>query len=227
MKINTDKGVEVLISAKSFELVKDYEWKLNNGYVYRDVVNNDDSRTRLYLHRIVTRAPNGLVVDHINGNTLDNRLENLRICTTAENVRNRVKPRNSTNSYKGVRNRCGNYEASIGSGDTHKYLGTYKTEEDAAIAYNIAATELYGVFARLNGVELPYEGYIPQRIVGTSIYRGVSYSNTFGNWIAKLQANKKRRHLGYYDDEVSAAIAYNTAAKELLGDKAKLNVITA
>ena len=126
MKIKTVNGTEILISDESFVLVKGFDWNLNNGYVYRDVVNNDGSRTRLYLHRVLTEAPKGLVVDHINGNTLDNRLENLRICTTAENVRNRAKPKgDSINTYKGVRLRGSGYEASIGSGNKHKYLGTY------------------------------------------------------------------------------------------------------
>ena len=227
MKLKLKCGRESLISEESFEKVSEFIWSYNNGYAYRDVVNIDGSRTRLYLHREIADAPSGLVVDHINGDPLDNRLENLRVCTTSDNLRNRAKPKHAKLSvFKGVRPRCGNFEASIGRtfGD-HEYLGVYRTELDAAIAYNLAATRKYGEFARLNEIPFNYSEYTPQRVVGSSKHRGVSFSTTAGKWIAKIQVNKKRRHLGYFDSEESAALAYNSAAVEVLGEKAKLNVI--
>lgn len=221
-------GTILIFDEADLQVIEKFNWQSNTGYIfYTKYI--DGKSTRFYLHRVLTNAPKGLVVDHINGNPSDNGRSNLRVCQVKENVRNRAKPLSGTLSeYKGVKSRCGNYEASIGrTKGEYEYLGVYKTEIDAAIAYNIAATRKYGEFARLNDIPFDYSDYKPQRVVGTSKYRGVSYSTTAGKWIAKLQVNKKRRHLGYYDDEVSAAKAYNTAAKELLGDKAKLNIIIA
>ncbi len=219
-------GTVLIFDEADLPIINSHNWQSNNGYIFY-TKSIDGKMTRFYLHRVLTGASEGLVVDHINGNPSDNRRENLRICKVKDNARNRAKPRTgSLSAYKGVKPRCGKYEASIGrTKSEYEYLGVYETELDAAIAYNIAASKKYGEFARLNEIPFDYSNYIPQRVVGTSVYRGVSYSTTFGKWIAKLQVNKKRRHLGYYDDEISAAMAYNEVALRELGDKAKLNVI--
>lgn len=106
------------------------------------------------LHRFITGAASGLSVDHINGDPLDNRRSNLRVCTHAQNLANRRKNANSKNKFKGVgRSRHPNaWYASIGSG-RHKgrqYLGYFKSEEEAAAWYDIAAVLTYGEFACLN-----------------------------------------------------------------------------
>ena len=94
-----------------------------------------------------------LMVDHINRNGLDNTRKNLRICTRSENLMNSKKPElNSTSKYKGV-NKCGNsWRAEIRLNRKGFYLGKFKTEKEAALAYNKKAIELFGEFARLNEV---------------------------------------------------------------------------
>jgi len=219
-------GTVLIFDETDLPIIEAHNWQSNNGYIFY-AKSIDGKMKRFYLHRVLTDAPKGFVVDHTNGNPSDNRRENLRICSIKDNARNRAKSKTGILSvYKGVRPRCGKFEATIGrTKSEYEYLGVYETEIDAAIAYNIAAVHKYGEFARLNEIPFDYSNYIPQRVVGTSEYRGVSYSATFGKWIAKLQVNKKRRHLGYYNDEISAALAYNEAAILELGGKAKLNVI--
>lgn len=105
------------------------------------------------MHRLITGAPDGLTVDHINGNGLDNRQCNLRICTLAQNLANREKS-NGRHPYKGiwqnpVTNRWG---ASIQCDGLKHHLGYFDSPEDAARAYNEAATRLHGPFAKLNPI---------------------------------------------------------------------------
>lgn len=106
------------------------------------------------LHRVVTAAPAGMVVDHINGNTLDNRKANLRVCTRRENLANRRKQSNSGQRFKGISSdsRARGWNVAIGSSSqgTRKYIGRYKTEEEAAAMYDLAAVLTFGEFACLN-----------------------------------------------------------------------------
>ena len=99
------------------------------------------------LSRSIMNAPEGMVVDHINGNRLDNRRKNLRICSQAENLRNRKRNKNCSSGFKGVyarRNRC---QARITARGKCHYLGSFKTPEAAHEAYCKAARSLHGDFA--------------------------------------------------------------------------------
>lgn len=102
------------------------------------------------LARLIVDAPEGLVVDHINGNPLDNRRENLRLCTVKENNWNRRRRIGGSSRFKGV-SRAGNrWKAIIWPNGSQKYLGSYADPEEAARAYDRAAAEEYGEFACLN-----------------------------------------------------------------------------
>lgn len=91
-----------------------------------------------------------LEVDHINGNTLDNRLENLRIVTHRQNCFNKVKRSDSKQPYKGVHKHSANtWRARIGNGGRLR-MACFKTAEEAAKQYDIWAKELHGPYARLN-----------------------------------------------------------------------------
>lgn len=110
----------------------------------------------VYLHRSITRCPQGYVVDHINGNPLDNRRVNLRICTQKQNAANVHKPA----KWKGVylrKNGKGIYwQSQIKmNGKTHS-LGCFKNPVEAAAAYNKSAEKYFGEFACLNDLSLPY-----------------------------------------------------------------------
>lgn len=145
------QGKEAVVCDCHYDLVKDYKWHYNCGYV-RD-------RYGKKIHRIITNAPSGFVVDHINGNTLDNQCTNLRICTQTQNNANRKINRTSTTGLKGVSfdkygNRKNKWRASIHHDGKRLHLGRFFTKELAAISYNTAAKKLKGEYAKLNEVNI-------------------------------------------------------------------------
>ena len=106
----------------------------------------------LKMHRALLGVGAGQIIDHINGNGLDNRRCNLRICSPVENARNRRVNRASTSGFKGVTKvPCASpWRAQIKLRSRTKYLGWFKTAEEAARAYDAAAREHFGDFAWLN-----------------------------------------------------------------------------
>ena len=109
-------------------------------------------RLLMEIHHPELRDNPNLQVDHINGNRLDNRKENLRLVTPQQNNMNRKPLKNSTSKYKGVfwdKNR-NKWLVLIMIGDKSRYLGRYQDEREAALAYDKAAKKLFGEYAYLN-----------------------------------------------------------------------------
>ena len=102
------------------------------------------------MHRWVLEAPPGVVVDHINGNGLDNRRSNLRLCRHAENIRNQRPQIGRSSRFKGVRKRGDKWAAMIQHDGDKIWLGSFDDEERAARQYDRAARVLFGPFARTN-----------------------------------------------------------------------------
>jgi len=97
-------------------------------------------------------SPDGWLVDHIDGNRQNNSKENLRLCTYEENSRHYSKQRTSKNKYKGVSKEQGKWRARIRTGVERFNIGTFDTEEEAALAYNVAAAHFFKEFACLNNI---------------------------------------------------------------------------
>ena len=154
------QGRIVLVDDDDFEKVSSYRWRLcgkgPNKYAITNSPRKLGVRTGILMHRMLMGAEkgDGKFVDHINGNGLDNRRENLRFATLSQNQANTHVVK-SASGYKGVFKHCkGNWEARIGYSyagkKKYKSLGVFKDKREAAIAYNTAALVLYGEYAKLN-----------------------------------------------------------------------------
>lgn len=112
---------------------------------------------QIQMPREIMRARTYEVVDHINRDTLDNRKENLRLCSLYQNGLNKGLYRNNKSGYKGVSIRKdkikNKYAAYIRFNKKLKHLGFFPTLELAATAYNDAATKFHGEFASLNTIK--------------------------------------------------------------------------
>lgn len=112
----------------------------------------------VYLHRLILKAPKRLAVDHVNGNGLDNRRENLRLCTRFQNSQNSVGWSRRKCPFKGVSKikratgrKGGNpWEARICWEGKQRVIGVFKTAYEAALAYDDCARTFHGAYARLN-----------------------------------------------------------------------------
>jgi len=138
------KGHTAIIDASDAHVLKEnwYAIVRKSGYVH--VLNSKQS-----LARRIMQAPKGMVVDHINRDTLDNRRSNLRLCTVAENSRNRKGY--GKFPHKGLAlTESGRWVAQIIVNRKYYRLGTYDSMEKAALMYDVAAKAYHGAFARIN-----------------------------------------------------------------------------
>jgi len=154
-KIQLSKGKVALVDADMFDYLNQWSWFYHkNGYAMRSY-RKDGKYRKDRMHRVVVNAPLGLDVDHINGNKLDNRRENLRIATRSQNNANKRMQSNNTSGYRGVNwhKQRGKWVAKIQVDRKSIHLGLYEKKEDAARAYNKAAVLYYGEFAQLNNIK--------------------------------------------------------------------------
>lgn len=148
------------VDDEDFERVSQYRWyALWNGNKWYAIANIDDKT--VYLHRLILETPTGFDVDHIDNNGLDNRRQNIRNCTHAENLRNQEPQKNTMSCFKGVVwNKLKlKWQARIKVNGKQRYLGCFDNEDEAALAYNEAAKKYFGEFARLNFIVKPGESY--------------------------------------------------------------------
>lgn len=147
------KGQVALVSSSDYLRVMERRWTLGqNGYVY---LARHGSEKKASLHRFLIGGGVSDFVDHINGDRLDNRRENLRLCAQAENNRNQLKSKFPKSSkYKGVYldKVSGRWHAQITFQGKQYYLGKHHQEIAAALAYNEKAKALFGDFAKINTV---------------------------------------------------------------------------
>jgi hypothetical protein len=142
------KIAEAIIDKEDYEKVKDYKWhKGHSNYIV-------SAKNGIRLHRLIMNYPSNMEIDHKNHNKLDNRKENLRVCTGSQNKMNGKIHKDNFSKFKGVSwNKKNNkWVACIYTNNKNKFLGCFNNKIDAAIAYNNAALKYYGEFALLNKI---------------------------------------------------------------------------
>lgn len=154
IKLTQDK--EMLVDDEDYDILMENKCQYHHmGYAVTSKKINGEYK-QFQVHRLILKlTTKDKAVDHINGNKLDNRKQNLRLATTQENGMNRAKHKKFTSEYKGVgwskaRNK---WRATIYFNYKAIYIGIFNNEEDAAKAYNEKANELFGKFAKLNEVQ--------------------------------------------------------------------------
>ncbi len=145
--IELSQNKECIVDEEDFTLLSQWSWYYDTGYATR---HNGNKKVR--MHRQLTGNVVGFVVDHINGNTLDNRKSNLRLCSVRDNIRNRKLNKNNKSGYKGVSwdIKANKWRARIMINRKEKHLGTFGNKVDAAKCYDSASIKYFGEFGKLN-----------------------------------------------------------------------------
>ena len=156
------KGKFAIVAAADYERLNRYKWTLSeaNGTCYA----RRQTRGRtILMHREVMHAPDGMMVDHIDRNGLNNHPRNLRLCTARQNAYNSISA-HGTSQYKGVSwdIAAGKWRATINCQGQHYHLGLFDTEIEAARAYDQKARELFGQYAYLNFPEETEAGAVDE-----------------------------------------------------------------
>jgi len=160
-EIKLTQGKVALVDDLDFDLVAPFTWcaaQEKEGYftaVTRIPIKNGKQRQKtIKMHRLLMDAYlyDGLIIDHINGNPLDNQRCNLRICTKAQNVMNSKIPKRNASGFKGVSfcSRMKKWKTGIMVNSKSIHLGYFNDKMQAAQAYNEAAKKYFGEFAKLN-----------------------------------------------------------------------------
>lgn len=229
VEVPLTQGQEAIIDAEDWELVKGHNWqaqynkKTRSYYAGAYIAVDNGKQQTIRMHRLILNAPKGMMVDHWNHNTLDNRKCNLRLCNNSQNQHNsRMRVDNST-SFKGVKRHGNRWRADISYNKKRFLLGVFDSPEEAYAAYCKAAIKLHGEFANLENTtayqiehepeqrtrsEIAWDGR--SRINNTSGYPGVCKHKD--RWLAQIKFQWNSFYLGLFDTPEQASLMYEQAA---------------
>lgn len=150
-RIQLTQGKHAIVEDQDYPLVSQYKW-IYSSKGYAITHNPQNNKQWIWMHRLIMSTPKDLQTDHINGNKLDNRRSNLRICTSSQNRVNIIHPINSTSTFRGVswnkeKNR---WSSQIQVNNKRILIGRFNNERHAAIAYDLWARDIFGEFSLLN-----------------------------------------------------------------------------
>lgn len=139
---------------EDYEWLNEYKWHID-AYGYAGAaIKINNKWVKKIMHRLLINTPNGMEIDHIDNNGLNNQKSNLRIVTHHQNIMNKSKRKNGSSIFRGVGwcKAANKWQARISLNKKEHYIGIFKNEKDAAKAYNERAIELFGEYANLNEV---------------------------------------------------------------------------
>jgi hypothetical protein len=144
-------GKKAFVDDENFEFLNRFTWsERKDGYAVTQV-SFGSRNSHMRMHRAILLAPEWALIDHRNGNRLDNRICNLRFCSNAQNVHNSLRKRGRTSRFKGVthhtRGKYSWWRARLTYDQKTNYLGCFKTEQAAHEAVVEASKRIYGEFS--------------------------------------------------------------------------------
>jgi hypothetical protein len=151
-QIPLTQGKFALVDDDDFEWLNQWKWYYKDGYAARNITVGKKKQKTIRMHIEIMKPPDGMDIDHIHGDGLDNRKLELRLCTMPGNIANSKIRVDNVTGYKGVsfHKRRGKFISQIRVNNKLKHIGYYVTAEEAAHAYDNAAVVFFGQFARLN-----------------------------------------------------------------------------
>jgi hypothetical protein len=157
MTIELTQGQVAIVDDEDYADLSAFKWRTRQQpsgiwYARRTLRDAESGRCMELMHRRILNAADGLYVDHANGDGLDNRRANLRLATNSQNQANRHRLSLNTSGYRGVcwNSGCRKWQAGIKKMGRSYHLGLYDTPQVEALAYDRAAREMFGQYARLN-----------------------------------------------------------------------------
>lgn len=227
--IQLTKGLSALVDEADYEKFNQFNWCAHpNGHgkkFYAVRRSKTDGKSReIYLHREIMEDPHGMFVDHINGNTLDCRRENMRLVTMSQNAMNRRLRSDNKLGVVGVSQlKDGRYFAYISINGKRTKLGRFATLEEAKAARETAESKYHGEYARSKDLlveqlpeatpeEKPYQLY-RKRVNNSSGKTGVSYFRPMKAWRARIVLQSNEKTLGYFKTFEEACAAREKAER--------------
>jgi len=154
-QIPLTQGKFAIVDDEDYEYLSQWLWYAirHKGYFYASRANSikaNGVKKNILMHRVILNAQEDMLVDHENGNTLDNRKSNLRQASHCENMRNRKIQSNNTSGFRGVsfHKLSKKWHAKISVNGYPKSLGYYETPKEASMVYEKEAERIYGKYRR-------------------------------------------------------------------------------
>lgn len=145
------------VDDEDFDFLNSSSWHVRKDthgfYVVRNGKYYNGKRSPIIMHRVIMNASCNQMIDHADGNGLNNQKYNLRFCNDQQNAANRKKVRLNKTGYRGITERKGRYMVRFSINNKRKSIGTFDFLNDAINEYNIAAKKYNGEFAVLNEMQ--------------------------------------------------------------------------
>ena len=148
-KIALTKGKFAIVDDEDYEYLNQWKWTfLNTGYVMRRIQKKGHKTKYILMHRLILNTPKGMITDHINRNRLDNRRENLRICTPSQNLCNTNLRKDNTSGHRGVYwyKPYSKWMVICTINSKSKFLGYFEDKSEAIRVYKENAKIMHGSF---------------------------------------------------------------------------------